>query len=200
MITPGSLISALWLVWLVGWLIAARSTAKTVARQPVASRFAHSALIWAGAAMLFFLRPDRFDLLQHPVLPNSPWIGWGGAVLVAIGLGFTAWARVHLGRFWSGAVTLKAEHALIRTGPYAMTRHPIYTGLLLALLGTAMAQDTLAALVGATLLTLGLILKISQEERLLTEHFGDAYRAYRAEVPSLIPRLRGGSGVGTGRQ
>jgi len=80
-------------------------------------------------------------------------------VVVALGLGFTGWARLHLGRFWSGSVTLKAEPALIRSGPYLV------------------------------LFVVGFTIKIRQEERLLLEHFGAAYRAYQTEVPMLVPRF-----------
>src|SRR5215467_12702020 len=84
------------------------------------------------------------------------WIARVGVALTAIGLGFTVWARVQLGRFWSGTVTLKEGHELVRTGPYAVTRHPIYTGLLLALIGSAMARGTLGGLLGLVLLTFGI--------------------------------------------
>lgn len=78
---------------------------------------------------------------------------------------------------------------MIRGGPYALTRHPIYTGLLLALAGTALARDSLAAVLGLALLVAGFVVKLRQEERLLLERFGRAYQTYRAEVPALIPRI-----------
>ena len=187
--TPTAFVSALWLVWLVGWLLAAGWTSKTVAQQSPASRLAHSVFIWMGAAVLFFHAPLG-EIFQRPVLPNSAWILWAGVVLVAAGLAFAGWARFFLGRFWSGSVTLKAEHAIIQTGPYAITRHPIYSGLLLALIGTVLVRGTLASLLGLFLLALGVMLKIRQEERLLIGHFGDAYRAYQSEVPAVIPRPR----------
>jgi protein-S-isoprenylcysteine O-methyltransferase Ste14 len=194
MISPTTCVSPLWVAWLLGWWIASWSTARTVARQSTASRLAHSVFIWAGAALLF-LHPRRFRLLVHPLLPRSVWIAWGGAVLVALGLGFSAWARTHLGRFWSGTVTLKADHVLICTGPYAWTRHPIYTGLLLALVGTAVVRDTLTGFAGLVPLAVGVMLKIRQEERFLSQQFGAAYRAYQAEVPAVIPRPRAGASV-----
>ncbi len=187
--SPTTYVSALWLVWLAGWLLAAGWTGKTVARQSPASQLAHSVLIWLGAAVLFFHLPVG-EIFQRQFPPISAWIGWGGVFLVAGGLAFASWARFYLGRLWSGSVTLKAEHAIIRAGPYALTRHPIYTGLLLALIGTALVRATLASLLGFFLLALGVMLKIRQEERLLIGHFGDAYRAYQAEVPAVIPRSR----------
>ena len=188
MIAPLTLLNILWMVWLVGWMLAARWTAKTVVRQSAAARLTHGLLVWAGATLLF-VRPERLGPLVHPVFPPAPWTAWAGVLLCAVGLAFAAWARVRIGRFWSSAVVLKADHDLIRVGPYALTRHPIYTGLLLALTGTALARDSLAGLLGLALLLAGFVVKLRQEERLLLERFGPAYQAYRDEVPALIPRI-----------
>ncbi|HEY8152412.1 MAG TPA: isoprenylcysteine carboxylmethyltransferase family protein [Vicinamibacteria bacterium] len=186
--TPLELLNFLWTLWLVAWLVAARWTAKTVLRQSAAARLTHGLLVAAGA-MLLFARPGRLGPLLRPLFPATPWTAWAGVLLCAVGLGFAAWARVLIGRFWSGSVVLKADHALIRVGPYALTRHPIYSGLLLALTGTALARDSLGGLLGLALLFAGAVVKLRQEERLLLEHFGPAYQAYRAEVPALIPRI-----------
>lgn len=186
MISPIRYVSALWLAWLFGWLLASGWTARTVSRQSPASELAHSVFIWIGAILLFFqLQIGGF--LQLRFLPDFMWIVWGGLVLVAAGLGFASWARLFLGRLWSGHVTLKEGHAIVRTGPYGLTRHPIYTGLLLAVIGTVLVRGTLVSLLGSILLAVGLALKIRQEERLLIEHFGDEYRAYQAEVPAVVP-------------
>ncbi|HZI89483.1 MAG TPA: isoprenylcysteine carboxylmethyltransferase family protein [Candidatus Polarisedimenticolia bacterium] len=115
---------------------------------------------------------------------------WIGFLITFLGMALTWWARVYLGRNWSGTVTLKEGHELVRTGPYRLTRHPIYTGLILALAGTALARDTVGGWLGLGLIVLGFVLKLRGEERLLTEHFGEAYRAYQAEVPQLIPGLK----------
>jgi len=93
----------LWAVWLLGWLVAARTTATIVVRQCLASRLAHSVPIWGGAVLLF-LQPRRFAVFQHSLLPRTAWMAWIGVVVVALGLGFAGWARTHLGRFWSAAV------------------------------------------------------------------------------------------------
>ena len=135
------------------------------------------------------LPPRRFDLLARSLFPSPLWLAWGGVALAVLGLGFACWARVHLGRYWSSVVTLKAVNALIRSGPYAVTRHPIYTGLLAALIGTALVRDSAAAVAGLGLFVVGYAVKVRQEEQLLVEHFGAAYLTYRAEVPALIPRL-----------
>lgn len=185
--TATTLAGTLWLVWLAYWLLAAGFAAKTVAQQPSSSRIAHSVFIWAGAALLFS-NVGRLGILERPLLSSGSGVGWAGVIVVAAGLGFSAWARMHLGRLWSGSVTLKEEHAIVRTGPYGLTRHPIYTGLLLALIGTVLVRGTLGAVLGFLLIAIGIWVKVRQEEQLLISHFGDAYRAYRTAVPALVPR------------
>jgi protein-S-isoprenylcysteine O-methyltransferase Ste14 len=154
-------LSLLWLVWLLSWLLASAWTTKTVTVQSTRSRLAQSLPIWIGAILLFG-PPGR--MLAIPLLRPTAWIRGIALPLAALGFMFTWWARIHLGRFWSAAVTLKAEHALIRSGPYALTRHPIYTGLLVALLATALARDSVAGLLGFGLILLLLVLKLRQEE------------------------------------
>ena len=185
---PFALLDVLWLAWLASWLVAAAWTAgaPTVARQSGLSRLAHGLFVWGGVVLLFF-PPARPGTLVRPLFPSPPWVGWAGVVLAAGGLAFTWWARIHLGRLWSSAATLRRDHFLVRVGPYALTRHPIYTGLLLALTGTALARDSVAGLVGLALLLAGIVVKLRQEERLLLERFGTAYEVYRGAVPALIP-------------
>ncbi|MGE5176136.1 MAG: methyltransferase family protein [Hyphomicrobiales bacterium] len=188
MITVERAIEALWATWFVVWMLAAVWSGRTVARQPAGSRLLHSALFMVGAALLLFVS-TRGTSLGTRLVPRVGWVGWIGAGATFLGLAFTGWARVHLGRLWSGSVTLKEGHRVVRSGPYALTRHPIYTGLLAAAFGTAFAHGTLAALLGALLLTLGLLVKLHGEERLLLEHLGDEYRDYKSKVPALVPRL-----------
>ncbi len=188
MISPTTAISTLWGVWVVGWVVTSRRTAKTLVEPSGNSQLSYSVFLWAGAILLFF-HPGGGSFLQRFIFPRRPMIGWIGVACVAVGLGFAAWARYHLGRLWSGRVTLKEDHAIIRTGPYGIVRHPIYTGLVLALIGSFLAAPTLAALVGLVALTIGLVIKIRQEEDLLTRHFGAAYDGYRKDVPALIPYI-----------
>ena len=109
-------------------------------------------------------------------------------IAMLAGLFVTWWARIYLGRFWSGVITRKEHHTLIDTGPYAFTRHPIYTGLVTALLATGIAEATIAALLGAGIMTFGFWLKARAEEQFLLFELGpDVYRAYCRRVPMLIP-------------
>jgi protein-S-isoprenylcysteine O-methyltransferase Ste14 len=188
-LSPDWLLAVLWMAWFAGWYLAAPFTARTVARQPILSRLAHTLLICAGSAAIV-RHPPAAGMLPRPLLARLDEVAWGGVLVAGAGLGYTVWARAHLGRFWSGSVTLKADHVLVRTGPYALTRHPIYTGLLLALAGTVLARGTILDLAGFVLVAAGVMLKIHQEERLLTQHFGAEYRAYQSEVPALVPCSR----------
>ena len=187
MISPTTTAATLWGAWLLGWLLSAVFTNKTVAQQSSSSRRRHSSFILAGAVLLF-LHPRGDIALLQPLITES-WINWGGVALVAIGLGFSAWARIHLGRLWSASVTLKENHIVVRTGPYALVRHPIYTGMLVALVGTLLSHCTVAAIAGFVLITIGFLIKIRQEEELLTDHFGGAYETYRGDVATLIPHV-----------
>jgi protein-S-isoprenylcysteine O-methyltransferase Ste14 len=188
MILPTTAAAIIWGVWLLGWLLSASITGKTVRQESGTSQLAYSIFIWVGAILLFF-HPTTLGSLNRPLLTSMGWLSWSGVALVLIGLGFAGWARFHLGRLWSGRVTLKENHTIVRTGPYGMVRHPIYTGLVIALVGTALSQITVVALFGMVLLIVGLLLKIGQEERLLTGHFGGAYDVYRREVRGLIPYI-----------
>ena len=114
---------------------------------------------------------------------------WIGTILVGVGLMFSIWARRHLGMNWSATITLKEGHVLVRSGPYRWVRHPIYTGLLLALLGTALSRNDWCALLGFALVTAALVRKLSIEERWMLSAFEDEYRQYKAHVPALIPFL-----------
>src|SRR5437762_11835019 len=153
----------LWWTWRAGGRLASPWTARTVARDSARARLAHG-LLWLAGAILLLARHESFGILLTPLFPPAAAIAWTGVALAGVGFAYTWWARLHLGRFWSGAVTLKADHVLVRDGPYAWTRHPIYTGLLLAFVGTALQRDTLGALLGLALLVAGVLVKARQEE------------------------------------
>jgi protein-S-isoprenylcysteine O-methyltransferase Ste14 len=109
--------------------------------------------------------------------------------LQAAGLCLTVWARIHLGKYWSATITLKQGHQVIQTGPYARVRHPIYSGLLLALSGTAIWIGTFQSFLGFGLLFVSFIRKSTLEERWLREHLGGEYGRYQHRVKALIPGI-----------
>jgi protein-S-isoprenylcysteine O-methyltransferase Ste14 len=175
-----------WVIFVVFWLATALRTKRTVERQDVSSRLEHSIPIAVGALLVLKGTSDP-GALGDRVLPHSvPFLALGLGITIA-GLGLALWARVTIGRNWSGIVTLKQDHELIRHGPYGHVRHPIYSAILLMVLGSALAIGTLGALVGLPLVLLGVWLKLRQEEALMTRHFPSEYPAYRSQVSALIP-------------
>ena len=182
------LIPLLWLVWLLYWWLGA-GRLKAVARRESRLQRASHGIPLVLAALLFLLPGHVWGVLATPFIARS-WTGYGiGVALVALGLGYAVQARRHLGANWSGTVTLKQEHSLIRSGPYRHLRHPIYTGLLLAFAGSALAQAQWRGLLALLLVTGSLWFKLRREERWLLEHFGDDYAEYRKTSWALLPGL-----------
>ena len=181
-----NLVGALWIAWAVYWFVAARLVKQNRREESALSRAAHIVplgiaawLLWAPAL------PGHF--LEGRFLPAAPATYWTGVVIVALGLLFAIWARNVLGRNWSGIVTLKQDHELIRTGPYRYVRHPIYTGLLIAFAGSAIARGEWRGLLALAIAFVALWRKLKLEEQWMIDTFGDAYRRYRDEVRALIP-------------
>jgi protein-S-isoprenylcysteine O-methyltransferase Ste14 len=180
------LIPGLWLIWGSYWLVAARDVKTAVRVENAASRAAHTVPL-AVAALLLTVPWLPLPLLYAHFMDSTPLTFCLGAGLVACGLAFAIWARAVLGRNWSGTVTLKQDHALIRTGPYRWVRHPIYTGLLLGFLGSAIALAQWRGLLAVLVVFIAFWRKLRHEERWLAEIFGAAYTDYRREVAALIP-------------
>ncbi|HTX35794.1 MAG TPA: isoprenylcysteine carboxylmethyltransferase family protein, partial [Bryobacteraceae bacterium] len=168
------------------WLVSALGTKPTARRIPLAARGLHI-LVLVLAWSLIFARYFRVGFLRTRFVPEGAWAGWLGCAVAWMGFAFTVWARYCLGRNWSGMVEVKENHTLVRRGPYALVRHPIYTGLSLALLGTAVVYGDLCCLIGALLAFFEWKRKSLMEERFMIEQFGREYIDYRHEVKSLIP-------------
>ena len=127
--------------------------------------------------------PGRYHLWSSTALTLT-----AGIFLIAIGLGIAVWARRYLGKYWSGRISLKVEHRLIQSGPYGRVRHPIYSGLLLALLGTVITIGTLPACVGVAILFVAVVRKMTLEEQWMAAQFGNEYEVYQRRVNALVPR------------
>ncbi len=183
---PSVIFGIIWLGWVVSWAAAAFWSAPTEKRVMTRESLLYGALIVLGAILLFH---STRRLLGETRLWH---VGFAGAYVLAgvtlAGILFAWWARVHLGRLWSGAITRKQNHRVVDTGPYALVRHPIYTGMILAVFATAAAQATVSGCLGAALIALGVWIKARMEERFLSAELGaDAYAAYRRRVPMLVP-------------
>jgi len=190
------ILAALWVAWCAYWLISARDVKVTRRRESLASRALHVGPMFIAAVLMAVPRLP-IGWLNLRFLPATAAIHTLAVIVVAGGLGFAVWARIYLGRNWSGDITLKQEHELIRSGPYAMVRHPIYSGMLAAMLGTAIGIGEWRGLVAFAFFAAGVLRRVRVEECWLGEIFPDAYARYRREVPALIPfprhwRERGG--------
>jgi protein-S-isoprenylcysteine O-methyltransferase len=159
---------------------------RVVRREKTWSRAGHLAIL-AAAFSLVFNQSARVGILGVRFLPESSLIDMLGLGITVAGCGFAVWARFRLGSNWSGTVTVKQDHELIRSGPYAIVRHPIYAGLLVGLVGTTLALGEVRGLLGLALAFVHWILKAQTEERFLVDQFGSAYLSYRSEVKQLIP-------------
>jgi protein-S-isoprenylcysteine O-methyltransferase Ste14 len=177
-------ISFLWCAWLVYWLIAARNSAPTQKSEPFLTGLVYRGATVVGIILIFGLRRLKSQLwpITIPLLCL-------GVIAVICGFWFAIWARRHLGRYWSAMVTLKQGHQIIQSGPYRLVRHPIYTGVLLAMAGTVITIGTLPSVCGFVVLVGAFIFKLSAEERLLTANLGSEYTEYQKRVKALIPGL-----------
>ena len=184
--TPLSLIRIAWIVWLISWFAAAAWSDRTVRRPAVRREVLYRVLTLAGAMLMFGFNPDS-ERADTPLWPVASGIGWVLAGLVICGFLFTWWARIHLGQLWSSSVTRKEHHHVVDTGPYAIVRHPIYTGLLLAILGTVLLRVTILTLTGGALIAAGIYVKARVEEEFLRQQLGEPYAAYARHVPMLLP-------------
>jgi protein-S-isoprenylcysteine O-methyltransferase Ste14 len=186
-VSPELAVAIVWAFWVASWIAAA------VWRDPAARRaglvqeapyriatVAGALLLFAGSGPLF---PNQYRLW------NLGWDGqWVLVILAVLGLIFSWWARLYLGRLWSSSVTRKADHHIVDSGPYAIVRHPIYTGILAAIFATAAMKGAPLSLMGAIVMTYGFATKARLEERFLREQLGaEAYDSYRRRVPTLIP-------------
>jgi protein-S-isoprenylcysteine O-methyltransferase Ste14 len=181
-------IQAAWVVFAFYWLIAALNRKTTQKREPPVKRMIHI-LFMVFAFYLFYANLGPYPFLNRRFLPELFWIAQLGAVMTVLGVAFAIWARNHIGRNWSGQVTIKEDHQLIRTGPYARIRHPIYTGLLFAVLGTAIAVGEYRAILAFVMILIGLAYKAKSEEALLAEHFGPAFEEHKRLTGFFLPRL-----------
>ena len=183
------LIGWLWCAWALYWLVTAFSNKTTQRREPLSARLLHVVpLIVAG--VLIGVHDMPWPVLMLRLWPRSLALYWLGVALLAAGLAFAVWARVHLGRNWSGSVTVKEGHELIRTGPYGYVRHPIYTGLHRC---GAWHRDRFrhgARGAGARNHLVSLLRKLRTEEAFMRETFPGEYQRYSAAVPALIPFTR----------
>ena len=174
-----------WISWLIYWVVSARNVKATRQGEPFTSHLVHKVPLMLAAILM--AAPGALPrVLSRRFMPDDGPLMLLGPLLTAAGLAFAAWARRHLGRNWSASVVVKEDHALIRTGPYRYVRHPIYTGILLAFLGTALAIGEWRALIAVPLAVLSFVLKSRAEEGRMRETFPE-YGEYERHTAALVP-------------
>ncbi|MFC2249977.1 isoprenylcysteine carboxylmethyltransferase family protein [Labrys portucalensis] len=181
------MLPALWIAWAVSWFAASGWASAPSRVESGRSALPYRFYLAVGAILLIL--PNRFDWaprLWHP----TAWESWTIDLLALAGFVFCWWARLHLGRLWSSAVTIKPEHRIVDSGPYGLVRHPIYTGLLLAVFASVLANGTWLGMVGGLIMLAGFLSKARLEETALREALGrEAYDDYASRVPMLVPLL-----------
>lgn len=182
------LFPAMWLSFLAYWWAMSKHVKVTEQRESGLSRLVRLLAMVCAAALLWLPRVP-LPLLGERFLPSGTVCFWTGSVVTATGLLFAVWARHHLGSNWSQAVTLKEDHALVTSGPYALVRHPIYTGLLLAFLGSGVARGEWRGLLAVALVFGVLWHKLRLEEQWMHAQFGESYEAYSRRVAALVPYI-----------
>jgi protein-S-isoprenylcysteine O-methyltransferase Ste14 len=187
-IKPNEALAVIWIGWFLSWMMASFWSSRTEKRATARQTWMYRAAIFIGAVLM---TPWTAQLIgENRIWEVGTNVAYGLIVVTLLGLLLTWLARIHLGRLWSSAITRKERHRLVDTGPYAFVRHPIYTGIITALVATAAIEATLAALVGAAIICSGLWLKARAEERFLMVELGlDDYKSYCSRVPMLIPFL-----------
>jgi protein-S-isoprenylcysteine O-methyltransferase Ste14 len=185
-----ALIGAFWLLFIAVWVAAAFG-----AKQSLGSRARWRERVLPFVAIALFVLALRTPVISHAlrharayIVNTDPHLGVAGVVLCALGIGLAIWARIYLGRNWGLPMTRKEHPELITSGPYAYVRHPIYSGIMLAMLGSAIAE-TFVWLVPLALVGVYFIYSARAEERLMAQEFPQAYSAYRKRTKMLVPFL-----------
>lgn len=182
----GGVIIGLWIAFALSWLAAAAWADRTEKKAGIRNEWPYRAVLFAGAA-LFLARAHGHGGWMRVWRPGPP-VLWLCIALMVVGFAFCWWARIHLGKLWSGIITRKTDHRIVDTGPYGLVRHPIYAGLLLAILATMVAKGTIIGIAGAAVIATGIYMKARLEERFLRQELGPAaYDEYAGRVPMLVP-------------
>jgi protein-S-isoprenylcysteine O-methyltransferase Ste14 len=186
--TPTGIIGDLWMIFCLYWLVSALNRKKTKRRESVGQRLGY--LLPLVVAFYLLYRPQFADgWLATRFVPDTVQVAWIGVAIMACGVTIACWARFHLGANWSGVVTLKEGHELIRTGPYRTIRHPIYTGILLAFLGNVLALGQVRGLIGLLIIWLSFYLKARREESFLAQEFGARFNQHTQHTGMFLPKF-----------
>jgi protein-S-isoprenylcysteine O-methyltransferase Ste14 len=189
--TPEYTIYALWCAWLVSWVVAMLWSDRPEKRDAIGAELVFRVLFYVSVILLFAFPARAQNYAQMQLWHFGGAMNWILVAPTAVGLLFTWWARIHLGRLWSDCVVKKAGHHVVDTGPYRLVRHPIYAGLIFAAFATGIQKGTPFALLGVAMVTLAFCIKARREERFLRAELGEnTYDAYARKTAMLLPFVR----------
>ena len=177
-----------WLIFLGYWFISARKLKAVKQREPLPERL-KQIIAMAIAYSLMFNDALGSSRIARRFVPVSDTLGEIGLAATIAGVAMAIWARWHLGENWSATVTLKEEHELIGSGPYRRIRHPIYTGMLVAFAGTALALGQVRGLMAFAVVVIAFYMKARKEERFLAQEFGERFREHQRRTGMFLPKL-----------
>ena len=180
----------IWLVFFLGWILAAFWSKRAAERVPPSRQMRYAIPVFLGFTLLLSSRIE-IPVLQTRILPKTAPLQIAGLVLTVAGMAFAVWARVYLGSNWSSAPMVKQGHELIRSGPYRLVRHPIYTGLLTSSVGTLLVNGKVRAVIGVVLIYVAFVIKSRIEEEFMVRTFGAEYEDYRRTTAAIIPGVIG---------
>jgi protein-S-isoprenylcysteine O-methyltransferase Ste14 len=183
-----AIIKGLWMLFALYWLVSAIKRKETKKRESMLQRLLYM-LPLIAAFILVFRAEGHYGWLGQRFLPDAAVVQWVAVVLTASGVAIAFWARWHLGANWSGVVTLKEGHELIRTGPYRFVRHPIYTGMLLMLVGTIVAIGEVRGLIALLMAWASFYVKARREESFLSQEFGPRFAEHSEHTGMFLPRF-----------
>ena len=186
-----SIISLIWILFWGYWTLAAVKTRSSVKKeasgQESMQRALHVIFVIISYIITFFQFKNTF--LENSIIPNYEYVEYIGIAILVLSLLFAIWARIELGRNWSGAIQKVEGQRLVRSGPYKYIRNPISTGVVFGFLGTFITFGNLASLIGFFMILLIYIIKISREQKFLLLEFGEEYKKYINESWALIPYI-----------
>ena len=177
----------LWTLLAAVWLLMWFTSKQAKKRESPLERLQHVLPMAIGLWLIF--GKGEWGWLNMRVVPEVPALWIAGLIITALGVAMAIYARLSLGSNWSGMVTLKAGHELIRNGLYSRIRHPIYTGILIAMLGTAMIRSHLRGWIGLGIVLASFYVKARREERFLQQEFGEAFDAHMRQTGMFLPKL-----------
>jgi protein-S-isoprenylcysteine O-methyltransferase Ste14 len=177
-----------WIAFLLYWMFSALKRKEAKRKESLPERMRH-VLPMAAAYILMFSESAHYRALGARFVPPSELVGILGAILTIAGIGLAIWARWHLGTNWSATISIRADHELIHTGPYRTIRHPIYTGMLLAFAGTAVALGEVRGLIAFGIVLAAFYFKARKEESYLTQEFGLRFAERVQHTGMFLPRF-----------